>query len=89
MSVTSIRLTYFQTEKLRCASGQQSAPYRITTYKGPEVGMVGYMPAVICRMHGSVTVQAANESEQEYRSQPLWQRLAQRIAQGLARRKAS
>ncbi len=43
MSMSSVRLTHFQVEKLNCASGDHrgSAPFRITTYRGNRLGLLG------------------------------------------------
>lgn len=42
MSLTKLRLTQFQVEKLRCiGSAGRASPYRITTYRGMSLGLVG------------------------------------------------
>lgn len=42
MSQSTLRLTQFQVEKLRCMGGAgRASPYRITTYRGMELGSVG------------------------------------------------
>jgi hypothetical protein len=67
MSVSQVRITYFQADKLRSFSGHsvsteaQSAPYRITTYRGPEVGLAGPMSAMLVKMHGVKADDSANE----------------------------
>ncbi|HET6566174.1 MAG TPA: hypothetical protein VFG52_12235 [Xanthomonadales bacterium] len=81
MSVSAIRITYFQADKLfqlsdLCAVGEsQSSPYRITTYKGPEIGLVGSMPAVLNKLHEVNSAIAANEADQPQAADGLLQRL--------------
>lgn len=42
MSLSKVRLTLFQVEKLRCIGGAgRGSPYRITTYRGMSLGMAG------------------------------------------------
>lgn len=42
MSRSTLRLTQFQVEKLRCIGGSGLAsPYRITTYRGMKLGQIG------------------------------------------------
>jgi hypothetical protein len=42
MSLTIVRLTHFQVERLRCIGGQgRSTPYRITTFHDAEIGILG------------------------------------------------
>ncbi len=42
MSQSTLRLTQFQVEKLRCMGGAgRASPYRITTYRGMNLGIVG------------------------------------------------
>lgn len=42
MSQSSLSLTNFQVEKLRCIGGAgRASPYRITTYRGMSLGSVG------------------------------------------------
>ena len=83
MSVSLLRITYFQADKIlnmssrRVGELQKSAPYRITTYRGPELGLIGVLPAVLYKMYELNSAQAANCSDQEYSSQPLLQRLQQ------------
>lgn len=80
MTNSSIRITFFQAEKMRCASGQQSVPYRVTTYKGPEVGLMGQVPAFARKMHDIDVGEAANYSDEEFNSQPLLQKVWCRIS---------
>jgi hypothetical protein len=81
MSVSSLRVTYFQADKMMGVSGlragqlRQSAPYRITTYRGPELGLMGELSAVLHKLHELDSTQAANGSDTEDRTQPLLQRL--------------
>lgn len=68
-SVSALRITYFQAERLCNVSGgrslaqRQSSPYRITTYKGPEVGLIGPMTAVLNRLYEVNAAEAANLDE--------------------------
>ena len=42
MSSSTLQLTQFKIQKLRCIGGQgRATPYRITTYRGMELGTVG------------------------------------------------
>lgn len=42
MSQSTLRLTQFQVEKLRCMGGAgRASPYRITTYRGMNLGTTG------------------------------------------------
>jgi len=42
MSLTILRFTEFQVQRLQCIGGQSRAtPYRITTYHGMEIGTFG------------------------------------------------
>lgn len=62
-------MTYFQAEKLyhfgggRNPAQHQSSPYRVTTYVGPELGLVGALPAALYRLHGVNTADAANQQD--------------------------
>jgi hypothetical protein len=64
-----LRITYFQAEKLynvgggRTAAQRQSSPYRVTTYRGPELGLLGSLPAALHRRHDINLVDAANQEE--------------------------
>ena len=81
MTNSSIRITFFQAEKMRCASGGQSVPYRVTTYKGPEVGLMGQAPAFIKKMHDVDVGEAANLSDEQFNAQrPLLQKVWHRIS---------
>ena len=68
-SVTALHITWFQAEKLYNVSGgyskaqHRSSPYRITTYKGPELGLIGSLPAVLYKLHEINTAEAANQEE--------------------------
>ncbi|HKX56954.1 MAG TPA: hypothetical protein VJN01_12665 [Xanthomonadales bacterium] len=68
-SVSTLRITYFQAEKLYQVSGgrslaqRQSSPYRITTFRGPEVGLIGSLPAVLNKLHEVNNAAAANQAE--------------------------
>lgn len=81
MSVSAIRITYFQADKLfqlsdlRAVGESQSSPYRITTYRGPELGLMGSMPAVLNRLHEIDTAIAANEAGQAQAADGLFQKL--------------
>jgi hypothetical protein len=42
MSLTTLRFTQFKVQRLQCIGGHgRAAPYRITTYNGPEIGSFG------------------------------------------------
>lgn len=42
MSLKTIELTEFTVERLQCVGGEgRAAPYRITTYRGMELGILG------------------------------------------------
>ena len=42
MTLTKLQLTQFQVQKLQCIGGEgRAAPYRITTFRGMEVGSFG------------------------------------------------
>ena len=42
MSSSILQLTQFKIQKIRCIGGQgRAAPYRITTYRGMELGTIG------------------------------------------------
>jgi len=84
-SVTALRLTCFQAEKLSQVSGshnasqRQSSPYRITTFKGPELGLIGKLPAVLYKLHEIDTAKAANgEDLPAAESNSLLQRIKRR-----------
>lgn len=68
-SVSAVRITYFQAEKIYNVSGgrspaqRQASPYRITTYKGPELGLVGSLTAVVHKMYEVNAAEAANQDE--------------------------
>ena len=50
MSLSQLRLTQFHSEKLRCIGGDsQVAPYRITTYRGAELGLLGSVSTVLAQ----------------------------------------
>ncbi len=83
MSVSAIRITYFQADKLRCVSGQQqSAPYRITTYRGPELGLLGALPAVLNRIHATSTAAAANSDQYQNSTSRLIEKLVRYCRHG-------
>jgi hypothetical protein len=68
MSLTTIRLTEFQIEKLRCmGNAGRSSPYRITTYPGIALGETGPVA-------GSM-LQAANQDSFEHRRSLGFKRL--------------
>jgi hypothetical protein len=68
-SVSAMRITYFQAEKLYNVSGgrssaqRQSSPYRITTFRGPELGLIGCLPAVLHKVHEVNNAVAANQAD--------------------------
>ena len=77
MTVSPLSLTYFHSEKLRCASGQQQAsPYRITTYKGSKIGLMGKISGILAPVN---ELHAANLSDSEYAEQSLLFRLKMRV----------
>lgn len=81
MSVLPLRITYFQADKMHGVKGSnaaqqnQSAPYRITTYKGPELGLMGELPAVLYKLFELNTAQAANDELQSDISPSLLQKI--------------
>ena len=87
MSVSAIRITYFQADKLfqlsdlRAVGESQSSPYRITTYRGPEIGLIGSMPAVLNKLHEVDSAIAANEGSQGQAAGGFFQRLKQACLQ--------
>lgn len=87
MSVSPVRITYFHADKLRSFGGRnvlpqsQSAPYRITTYKGPELGLVGALPAVLFKLHEVNAAQAANDEVLGETASTLLQKLRQHCLQ--------
>lgn len=82
-SVSAIRITYFQAEKISNVSGghsaaqRQSSPYRITTYRGPELGLVGCMQAVVHKLYETDIFEAANQDEQSMPGNSLLQKFKQ------------
>lgn len=61
MSVSAVRITYFQADRIACqGSSEVVSPYRVTTYRGPQLGLLGAIPAVICRLHELRSAEAAN-----------------------------
>jgi hypothetical protein len=83
MSVSQVRITYFQADKLRCSGARrlatqaQSAPYRITTYRGPELGLAGSIPAMLVKIHGVDAEHSANEEAFEAAPTSLLQKFRQ------------
>jgi hypothetical protein len=68
MSLTTIRLTGFQVEKLQCiGDGGRGSPYRITVYDGMALGKTG---SVADRM-----AEAANNDSFEHDSPKGFKRL--------------
>ena len=48
MSQNALQLTKFKVQKLQCIGGEgRAAPYRITTYRGLELGSTGVVMDVI------------------------------------------
>jgi hypothetical protein len=84
MSVSLLRITYFQADKIhnvgarRVGQSAQSAPYRITTYKGPEMGLMGVLPAVLYKLHEVNSAQSANDELHEEIPASLLQKLKRR-----------
>lgn len=80
-SVSALRITYFQAERLCHVSGghsmaqRQSSPYRITTFRGPELGLIGSLPAVLHKVHEVNAAAAANQEEMPAAEQSLLQKL--------------
>ena len=81
MSVLPLHITYFQADRIYGIKGRyagqqhQSAPYRVTTYKGPELGLIGELPAVLYKLHELNTAQAANDELHEDTASSLLQKL--------------
>lgn len=91
MSVSPVRITYFHADKLRSFGGRsvlpqaQSAPYRITTYTGPELGMMGALPAVLFKLYEVNAAQSANDELHEETALKLLQKFRQHCLQRHAR----
>jgi hypothetical protein len=50
MSLTTIKLTEFRVEKLRCIGGQgRSSPYRISLFEGSTLGEMGCVTALVAK----------------------------------------
>jgi hypothetical protein len=61
MSLTTLKLTEFQVEKLQCiGAGDRGNPYRISTYNGIKLGSVGTVAEAV--------LEAANQDSFEVRS---------------------
>ncbi len=83
MSVSAISLTYFLADKIACPRVQgQSSPYRITTYKGPQLGLLGCLPAALCQVYELNAADAANSELYENSSPGLFERLTGLRRQG-------
>lgn len=84
MSVTPLHLNYFQADKIYIYNGrytgqlQQSNPYQITTYNGPELGLIGVLPALLFRLYELNSAQAANDELMVENSTSLLQKLKHR-----------
>lgn len=78
--VSAIRITYFQAEKLynvgggRSSAQRQSSPYRITTFRGPELGLIGSLPAVLYKLHEINSAEAANQEDRPAAGHALLQK---------------
>lgn len=76
MSVSAIRITYFQADKITGHGAQrQASPYRVTTYKGPRLGLVGTLPAVLWKLHELNSGAAANADQFENPTPGFFERL--------------
>lgn len=76
MSVSAIRITYFLADRIACPRVQgQASPYRVTTYKGPQLGLLGALPAEIYSLHELNTAEAANAVLYENSLPGLFERL--------------
>jgi len=83
MSVSAIRITYFQADKITCSGAQrQASPYRVTTYKGPQLGLFGELPAALYQLHELNSSEAANSDLYESSSPGLFERLTGMRRQG-------
>lgn len=80
-SVRALRMTYFQAQKLHSVNGDralsqcQSAPYRITTFNGPDLGLIGYLPAVLYKLHEINASSAANREDTPESAPSLLQKI--------------
>ncbi len=76
MSVSAVRITYFKADRIACAGAQrETSPYRVTTYRGPQLGLLGAIPAMICRLHELKSAEAANSNRYENPAPSLLERL--------------
>jgi hypothetical protein len=79
-SVSALRITYFQADKLCNVIGghnsaqRQSSPYRITTFRGRELGLIGCLPAVLNKLHEVNHAAAANQADLSATEQSLLQK---------------
>jgi hypothetical protein len=63
MSSNAIQLTQFRVEKLKCIGGEgRAAPYRITTYRGLDLGSFGVVSGFTEEACNSSSYQAENKS---------------------------
>jgi hypothetical protein len=68
MSLTTLKLTEFQVEKLQCiGAGDRGNPYRISTYNGIKLGSVGTVAEAV--------LEAANQDSFEIRGLHSFKRL--------------
>ncbi len=71
MTQSTLCLTQFQVEKLRCIGGAgRASPYRITTYRSSSVGRFG--------MIAEYGWESRNDAQFEVRRSSIWQRLFNR-----------
>ena len=83
MSVSAISITYFLADKIACSGMQrQSSPYRVTTYKGPVLGLLGTLPAVLYKLHETNPAEAANADLYENSFPGLFEKLTRFRRQG-------
>jgi len=76
MSVSAVRITYFQADKITVhGSHRHASPYRVTTYKGPRLGLVGTLPAVLSKLHELNSAAAANADQFEHSAPGFFERL--------------
>jgi hypothetical protein len=85
MSLTTIKLTEFRVEKLRCIGGQgRSSPFRITLFEGSTLGKIGSVAALVTievakemarEMAEADNLKSANQDNFEQHSQRRFKRL--------------
>ena len=81
MSQSTLRLTQFQVEKLRCIGGSgRASPYRITTYRGMNLGEVG----PVARYGWEAANRPHYENHLVFACTSAWRKVAARFERGRA-----